>query len=125
MLTLSPAVQVFLAPGATDMRKSFDTLAAAVDEVLRADPLSGHLFGFCNRKRDRMKILYWDRSGYCLISKRLEKGTFAWPKTTPESGAVEMTHEELALLFGGIDLSRTQTRGWYEWKGKRDSSVNA
>ena len=125
MLTLSPAVQVILAPGVTDMRKSFDTLAAVVGEVLGADPLSGHLFAFCNRKRDRMKILYWDRSGYCLISKRLEKGTFGWPKTPSEGSAIAMTQKDLALLFGGIDLSQAKRRGWYEWKGKRDSPVHA
>ena len=122
MLTLTPAVRVFLAPGVTDMRKSFDTLAAVVQETIGSDPLSGHLFGFCNRKRDRMKILYWDRSGYCLISKRLERGTFAWPRTSTGEGVIEMTHEELLLLFGGVDVSRTQRRSWYDWRAGRDGA---
>lgn len=137
MLTLSPKVRVFLAPGVTDMRKSFDTLAALVQETIRSDPLSGHLFGFCNRGRDRMKVLYWDRSGYCLISKRLERGRFAWPKVNGQESAIEMTHHELALLFAGAEVSRTRRRGWYDWRAgqvgadrepaaeKHDSSVHA
>lgn len=120
MLTLSAAVRVFLAPGVTDMRKSFDTLAALVAETIGSDPLSGHLFGFCNRKRDRMKILYWDRSGYCLISKRLERGRFAWPKASEGEEAVEMTPEEVARLFGGVDVVRARKRSWYDWRTSRD-----
>lgn len=115
MLSFADGVKVYLAPGATDMRKSFDTLASVVQETIRSDPLSGHLFGFCNRTRDRMKVLYWDRTGYCLISKRLERATFAWPKSSASEGAIELTMDELAQLFGGIDRARSKRRGWYEW----------
>jgi transposase len=115
VLTLPPSVKVFLAAGATDMRKSFDGLSGLARSVPGEDPLSGHLFVFCNRRRDRLKILYFDGSGLWVFAKRLEKGTFSWPE---EGGAprVEMRAGELALLVGGIDLSRTRRRRWYERK---------
>ena len=71
MLTLPPAVRIYVAVEPVDIRKSFDGLSAADREILRNDPLSGHLFVFRNRRADRMKILFWDRSGYCLVYKRL------------------------------------------------------
>ena len=103
--------RVFVAAGATDLRQSFDTLAGRVREAMGRDPLSGDLFVFSNRKRDRIKVLFWDRSGYWLCAKRLEGGTFAWPKS--QENSVELSPEELTLLLSGIDLSRTQRRGWY------------
>jgi len=113
LLTLPSSVKVFLAAGATDMRKSFDGLSGLARSVLEEDPLSGHLFVFCNRRRDRLKILYFDGSGLWVFAKRLEKGTFSWPE---ECGAarVEMRAGELVLLVGGIDLSQTRRRRWYE-----------
>jgi transposase len=96
------------------MRKSFDTLAAVVQGEIGEDPLSGHLFVFCNRRRDRLKILYWDRSGYCLFAKRLEKGTFFWPASTKTSAKVEMTSAELSMLIGGIDLRSARKRRWID-----------
>ena len=107
MLSLSPAVRIFVARGPTDLRKSFDGLAAAVREVLREDPFSGHLFVFLNRRRDRVKLLYWDRSGFCLLYKRLEEGTF-WH---PEVG--EIGRRELVMLLEGIEESEVRTRRWY------------
>jgi len=96
------------------MRKAFDGLAAAAREVLAADPLSGHLFVFCNRRRDRLKILWWDGTGFWLYAKRLERGTFAWPAgPTRASGALELRPEELTLLVSGIDLRQTARRRWY------------
>ena len=71
MLSLPPSVKIFIARGVTDLRKSFDTLAALVCEVIDEDPQSGHLFVFLNRRRNRVKILWWDRSGYFLLAKRL------------------------------------------------------
>lgn len=115
MLSFADGVKVYLAPGATDMRKSFDTLACVVQETIRSDPLSGHVFGFCNRTRDRMKVLFWDRTGYCLISKRLERGRFAWPKAGDGDDAIEMTGEELAQLLGGVERSRARSGHWYSW----------
>jgi len=115
MLKPGSETRVHLALGVTDMRKSFDTLAALVQEAIGEDPLSGHLFAFCNRRRDRMKILYWDQTGYCLLAKRLERGRFSWPNARGEEGAVEMTHEELnQLLSCGVEM-RAESRGWYDW----------
>ena len=113
MLTLSPSVHIYLAAGVTDMRKAFDTLAAIARDTLLEDPLSGHLFVFCNRRRDRLKILYWDRSEYCLLAKRLEKGTFAWPDASTRT-KIEMTSEQLVMLIGGIDLHATRRRRWLD-----------
>ena len=112
MLTFSPATQIFLVAGVTDMRKGFNGLAAIVSHEIRKDPLSGHLFVFCNRRRNRVKILFWDGSGYWLCSKRLEKGTFAWPSTATKS--IELSSEEMTLLLGGIDLKATRRRRWYK-----------
>ena len=89
MLTLSPAVRIYIATGATDLRRSIDGLSALVRERLTLDPLSGHLFLFRNRRGDRLKVLAWDRSGFLVLYKRLERGTFAWP-TEDGSGSVEM-----------------------------------
>lgn len=115
MLTLSSTVRIYLAPGVTDMRKAFDGLAAATKSVIGEDPLCGHLFVFCNRRRDRLKILWWDRSGFCLFAKRLERGTFAWPETKPEPrDRLEMTREELMLLLGGLDFQKTRRRRWLD-----------
>jgi transposase len=101
-----------LAAGVTDLRKSFDTLAHLVREVLSEDPLSGHLFIFCNRRRDRLKILYWESSGYWLYAKRLECGTFAWPQG--KSRKMEYTGAELGLLLGGLDVTGKRKRRWYQ-----------
>lgn len=115
MLTLPATVRIFLAVGATDMRKSFDGLAEATRSVIGKDPLSGHVFVFSNRRRDRVKLLLWDRSGFWVLAKRLEKGTFAWPKTV-EGGlpSVEMRSEDLAMLLGGIDFGSAKRRRWYD-----------
>ncbi len=113
MLTLPKTVRVYLAAGATDMRKSFDTLAALVDQVIGEDPLSGHLLAFSNRARNRVKILLWDGSGYWLFAKRLEKGTFAWPRARGDQKRIQMSSEELSLLLSGIDLEGATRRRWY------------
>jgi transposase len=113
MLTLSPAVRIYLATGATDLRRSIDGLSALVRERFDLDPLSGHLFLFRNRRGDRVKILLWDQSGFWVLYKRLEQGTFAWP--LDDRGApVEMQHRDLLLLLSGVDLAPTRRRRWYE-----------
>jgi len=112
MLSLTPAVRIYVAAEATDMRRSFDGLAAIVFEVLQEDPLSGHLFVFRNRRGDRVKILYWDRSGLCLWYKRLEKGKFHFPVIA--GTYVEMEAGELALLLEGIDLAGARRRPRFE-----------
>lgn len=112
MITLPPAVQVFVHLGPTDMRRSFDGLAAMVREIIQADPLSGHLFVFFNRRRDRVKILFWDRTGLCLWYKRLEQGVFTLPKTSEseQPQSVEMTWVDLSLILEGIDLAGANRR---------------
>jgi transposase len=113
MLALSPATRIFLAVGVTDMRKSFNGLCDLARQRLAADPVSGHLFVFCNRRRNRLKILYWDGSGLWVCSKRLEKGCFSWPQAVEGEAKATLRSEELMLLLGGIDLDRTRTRQWW------------
>ena len=107
------SVRVYLCTSPADMRKGFDTLAAMVKECLGYDPLSGHLFLFVGRDKDRMKILYWDRDGFALWYKRLEEGTFRLPsKNTGKS--VELKASELAMLLAGIDLTSIKRRKRYK-----------
>jgi transposase len=114
---LGPATRIYLAVGSTDMRKGFEGLYGLVRYQLGLDPLSGHLCIFCNKERNRLKILFWDGSGLWVCAKRLEKGRFSWPMQCSEQGRVALSHEELALLLGGIDLRRTQRKNWYRKEG--------
>jgi transposase len=102
-----------LAAGATDMRKGFEGLYGLARDRLQCEPLSGHVFLFCNRARTRLKVLFWDGSGLWVCSKRLEKGRFAWPEASAGQSKVVLTHEELAMLIGGIDLGQVRRRAWY------------
>lgn len=114
MMPVGPATRIFLAAGATDLRKSFEGLSDLVRHRFQEDPLSGHLFVFANRQRTRLKLLYWDGSGLWVCAKRLERGCFSWPKTTTEqTGALRIMAEELTLLLSGIDLDRTRAREWW------------
>lgn len=109
-----PATRVFLAAGATDLRKSFEGLSGLVRHKLKEDPLSGHLFVFANRDRTRLKVLYFDGTGTWVCAKRLERGTFNWPKTSDaEPAALRILAEELTLLLSGIDLDKTRERNWW------------
>jgi transposase len=99
-------VRIFLAIQPADMRRGFDGLAALTRSVIGENPLSGHLFVFCNRRRDRIKILYWDRDGYALWMKRLQRGVFRFP--APVGDRVEVTSAEMAAILEGIDLSRAR-----------------
>jgi transposase len=119
MLSLPPSVRIFVARGVTDMRKSFDTLAALVCDVIAEDPQSGHLFVFLNRRRDRVKVLWWDRSGYCLLAKRLEHGQFhIYDKAGERDSSFEMSASELALLLEGIDLRGARRRPSHDEIGR-------
>jgi transposase len=110
-LTLPPAVRIYVAAQPVDIRKAMDGLSAAVREILRQDPMSGHLFAFRNRRGDRMKILFWDRSGYCLIYKRLERGTFRLPvEVDAKAKHFEMEAADLSLMLEGIDLRGAKRR---------------
>ena len=114
MWGLGPATKVYVAVGATDLRKGFEGLYGLARDALGLDPLSGHLVLFCNRDRTRLKVLFWDGSGLWLCTKRLEKGRYSWPSQLPAGAAcVTLSAEGLALLVGGIDLSQTRRKNWY------------
>ena len=108
MVGILATIRVFVAVPPADLRKGYDGLAQLARDVVDQNPLSGHLFVFSNRKRDRIKILYWDRDGYAVWMKRLEKGTFRWPKQG--TNQLEWSGVELAAVLGGIDLKETRRR---------------
>ena len=103
---------MFLVTGPTDMRKSFNGLAGIVRQRLQADPMSRHLFLFCNRARNRMKILVSDESGMWVLSKRLDRGTFAWPAADVDVVRIEYRQEQLTLLLSGFDADSLHARRW-------------
>ena len=105
MMQLAPGTQVWLACRPTDLRKGFNSLAALVQEVLHADPYSGHLFVFRGKRGDYLKSLYWDGTGLYLFAKRLEQGRFVWPPVIDEG--LRLKPSQLALLIEGIDWRRT------------------
>lgn len=113
MLGWGPATRIYLAAGATDMRKGFEGLYALVRDRLQVEPLSGHVFLFCNAHRNRLKLLFWDGSGLWVCAKRLEKGRFGWPAAASGQTKVVLSHEELALLLGGMDLAGSKRRAWF------------
>jgi transposase len=115
MIHLPASVRVYLALSPCDMRRSFDGLHALVTENLQLDALGGHLFVFGNRRRDRVKILYWDRDGFAVWAKRLEQGTYALPFSESEVRR-EITAQELGALLSGIDLGTAQRRKRYQRK---------
>jgi transposase len=104
MFFVSSTVQVYLALGNTDMRKSINGLSILVQEHLEMNPLSGHLFVFCNRGRNIIQVLYWDRNGFCLWKKRLEKHKFTWPESARE--VMEIDQRQLWWLLEGLDMCR-------------------
>jgi transposase len=106
--------RIYLATGSTDMRKAINGLSILVEDRLRLDPFSGHLFAFCNRRRTMIKILYWDRNGFCLWHKRLEKQFFIWPQGAEE--VVELDLRQLSWLLEGLEIGqqRAHKRLHYE-----------
>ena len=105
MLTWPPTVRIFVSTQPTDMRRSFDGLAMITRENMGQDPLSGHLFVFFNRRGDRVKIMFWDRSGFCIWYKRLEQGVFRLPQSIVNTPNPEVEITDLSLILEGIDLS--------------------
>jgi transposase len=95
------------------MRKGFEGLYGLVRDQLQLEPLSGHIFIFSNGQRNRLKLLFWDGSGLWVCAKRLEKGRFGWPAPRDGEAKVVLSHEELALLLGGIDLAGSKRRAWF------------
>ena len=110
MLSLASGTRIFVAAGATDMRKGFDGLQAIVSGVLEHDLLSGHLFLFVNRRRDKLKVLYWDGDGLAIWYRRLEQGTFQMPIVTDDQKSAEIRSEELTMLLRGVDLNSIRRR---------------
>ena len=113
MFGFGPATRIYLASGATDMRKGFEGLYGLVRDRLLCEPLSGHVFVFANAQRNRLKLLFWDGSGLWVCAKRLEKGRFRWPEPAAGETKVVLSHAELTMLVGGIDLAATRRRRWY------------
>lgn len=110
MLTLPPSVRIYLARGSTDIRKGIDGLCALARDVVGQDPFSGHLFAFANRRRDAVKVLVWDRTGFWLFHKRLERGTLQWPEEASHRTHVEMRWRDFYALLEGLDLSTARWR---------------
>jgi transposase len=113
MIHLPASVRVYLCLTPCDMRKSFDSLHTLVREYLELDAFAGHLFVFTSRRKDRVKILYWDRDGFALWAKRLEEGTYAVPFGDRAERGREITAQELGALLSGIDLSVATRRKRY------------
>ncbi len=118
MIGLAHGVQVYLCTTPTDMRRGFDGLSGMAQSLLAQDPLSGHLFVFRNRNRDKLKILYWDQDGLAIWYKRLEQGTFQFPTDLKPKDeiqvGVEISARDLSLLLGGIDLRSARKRKRFE-----------
>ena len=112
MIAFSPQIRVFLYRLPTDMRKSFHGLIALIEAELKQDPLSGSLFVFVNRRRDRIKILYWGETGFCIWYQQLQQGTYQLPshESLAEEDALEVTRSQLSLILDGIDLSSVRQR---------------
>lgn len=113
MLTLPPSVKIYVATAPIDMRRSFDALAGLARDAVGIDATTGHLFVFFGRHRDKVKILFWDRTGWCLYYKRLELGTFRLPVVPLGTTAIELASADLALILEGIDLGRSARRPRY------------
>ena len=112
MIALSPQIRVFLYRRPTDMRKSFHGLIALTEAELKQDPLSGSLFVFVNRRRDRIKILYWGETGFCIWYQQLQQGTYQLPRhdSLDEQDTLEVSRAQLSLILDGIDLTSARQR---------------
>jgi transposase len=114
VLTTSSAVRIFVARDPCDMRKSFDGLCALTRDVLQQDPYSGHYFVFVNRRANMLKLLMWDRTGFCLFYKRLEEGTFK----IREMADREVSHPQLLLMLEGLELRGAKQRKRFSWNNR-------
>ena len=124
MFAWGPATRIYLAAGATDMRKGFEGLHGLARDRMQCDPLSGHIFVFANAQRNRLKLLFWDGSGLWVCAKRLEKGCFRWPQVKDGETKVTLSPAEFTLLVGGLDLVATKPRRWFRTlpEGERKSA---
>ncbi len=112
VLGLPPSVKIYFATALVDMRNGIDGLRAVVEQVLKRDPNEGHLFVFVGKRRDMLKILFWDRNGYVVYFKRLERGRFQLPAVDEKRTKVEMEPAQLAMLLDGIDLNAKRLARW-------------
>jgi transposase len=111
MLSLPAQVRIFVARDPVDFRKAFDGLCQIVRDVLKCDPFTGDMFAFFNKRRDRVKLLYWDRNGFWLLYKRLERGTFeAWRSVDVHGDHIAIDRGRLMMLLEGIELKRARDR---------------
>ena len=117
MIHLPASVRVYLCLTPCDMRQSFDGLHALVRDHLQLDAFAGHLYLFANRRRDRLKLLYWDRDGFAIWAKRLEQGSYVIPSGEPGAHRYDLSTDDLAALLSGIDLSTTTRRKRYRREG--------
>lgn len=122
MISLPSAVKIFLYTRPTDMRKGHDGLLALVRRVFSADAFSGHLFVFLSRRRNRAKILFWDKGGFVLYYKRLEKGRFRLPEAEVGRDSLEIASEDLAMLLSGIDLRKVKRQAL--WRPRSSNSMD-
>jgi len=115
MLSVSSQTRIFVAREAVDIRKSFNGLIGLAESVLKQDPLSGHLFVFINRRRDRIKLLYWGGTGFCIWYQHLEQGGYQLPSASPanEQEGIEITATQLSLILDGVDLASVRQRPRY------------
>ena len=124
MFSIPSWLRIFLARDPVDMRKSFHGLVSLTESVLEQDPLSGHLFAFINRRRDRIKLLYWGGTGFCIWYQQLEQGSYQLPDPTTanEREGIEITVSQLSLILDGIDLLSVRRRVRYEHKVDRQEA---
>lgn len=122
MLTLPPSVRIWLSVEPVDMRKGFDGLVAIAQQQWNKDPYGGHLFAFIGKRRDRIKILFWDRGGFVLYYKRLEQGRFQMPQVNGGQKTVKLEGTQLSMLLSGFDLSVERLRRWKPPQSMIDTS---
>jgi transposase len=113
VLSFPPGIQVYMAVNPVDMRKSFDGLSAAVEAVFDRNVLDGHLFLFLNKRRDRIKVIWWDSDGLAIFAKRLERGCFEVPGHAPDTQQLQLDATQLAMLLGGVQLDSVKRRPRY------------
>jgi transposase len=122
VLSLSPGIQVFMAIEPVDLRKGFDGLRAAVETVFDRNVLDGHLFLFLNRRRDRIKILWWDRDGLAVFYKRLERGSYEVPRHAADTKQLRIDVTQLSLLLNGVELDSVKHRRRYALAKSSDAA---
>jgi transposase len=115
MLSFAGSLRVYLGMEPIDMRKGFEGLHGVVAQKLLEDPRSGALFAFTNKRRTRLKVIYWDKTGFWLMTKRLEQGTFSWPRSVDaKATSISLAPEAFAMLTDGIDMHSATMRPWYQ-----------